>query len=695
MRGNGMTMRALAALVGGVALVGCQEPGRGPSIEGVDDQIAAVGQELVINLRAEDPDGDDIAFDFSADIEGIHDVAEVTKRPDGTGVFRWTPLADDVGTWYFDFSANDGTKSDIVTVEIEVRTTLGEGAVPMFREPLGSGTTLDLEVSACVEVPIVVEDQDDTEVVLAMEDPGIVGAELVQDSGLSGTWQWCPNKDQIEDDRHPLVLSADDEEHDKTLKNFLIVLRKPNKPDCPGEAPVVEHTPADVATVLDLQIGADISDDIGLKQAPLLYVTNEEPQVPIDFSALDVLEMALESGDMVSGRWTATVPNPVASAAEGTTAQLWYVISAGDNDDSAGDCDHVTDAPMDGTFVMRVTNSGVGGLGVCEPCTADVQCGGPDDYCVALGSEGDAFCMTDCATDDDCDADFSCLPIESVDGTVIKQCTPDSGLCGDPPDPECDDDALEENDSRAQAGAKPELDAGMHDALVSCSEDEDWYEVVLDEDTTIGALVEGGAASNLNLGLYEANGDEIVVAEGASSLEVVEECLGAGTYYLRVYAFGAMDNTYDLLLEKTPGSCGGACVDDSLEPDDAFGDATYAEVYPDPYTATDRMICSGDDDWYEIALYTSETVVVDLTFMQTSGDEDLDLHFHDDGGVDLTPCTEAMPATCTEAQGQGVDSDEHYEFTVAEAGCAPCTYFVRVRGWDGSENDYDLTIALQ
>jgi len=351
---------------------------------------------------------------------------------------------------------------------------------------------------------------------------------------------------------------------------------------------------------------------------------------------------------------------------------------------------------MDGTFVMTVTNpGGTGGLGVCDPCTADAQCGGKDDYCVALGSEGDAFCLTDCGTDDDCDAEFSCEPIESVDGTVVKQCKPDTGMCDDRPDPECEDDELEENDSRAQAAASPPLADGTIEGLVSCAEDEDWYEVVLTADNTLGALVDGGDASNLNLGLYDDDGNAIVVAEGASSLEVIEECLNAGTYYLRVYAFGAMDNTYELLVETTAGSCGGACEDDSFEPDDSFGDATYAEVYPDSYTTMNRMICSGDDDWYEIALYTNETVEIDLGFTQTSADEDLDLHFHDDGGVDLTPCTEAMPQTCTEAQGQGVNSDEHYEFTVTEAGCAPCTYFVRVHGFDGAENEYDLTIALQ
>jgi hypothetical protein len=107
------------------------------------------------------------------------------------------------------------------------------------------------------------------------------------------------------------------------------------------------------------------------------------------------------------------------------------------------------------------------------------------------------------------------------------------------------------------------------------------------------------------------------------------------------------------------------------------------------------LFWSDDDDWYEIALFTGEAVVVDLTFTDTMAGEDLDLHFHDDAGVDLTPCTEDMPGTCTAANGQSSSSNEHYEFDGVDAGCTPCTYYVRVHGFDGSQNDYDLSIALQ
>lgn len=672
---------------------GCKGDGHAPVFDGVSDQVAAVGAELVIELRASDADGDELSYTYDVELDGLD--ASISRRPDGGGVFRWTPLAEHVGTWYFDFVVSDGHLRDTITVAIDVRATLGQGAVPVFREPLGSGTTLDLAQAACIEVPIVIEDQDDSEVAIAIEAPGLEGGEIVQDDGLHGRLTWCPNKQAIADDRHPVVLSADDGDHDKTLKDFLIVLRRAPKPDCPGEAPVVEHAPVDLATVLDLELVAHVTDDMGLKQAPLLYSTLVEPSVPVDFAALDVVEMELVDGDLQDGSWRARLPNPVAAAPEGSSASLYYIISAGDNDDLTGDCDHVTDAPSEGTFSIVVTNDGsAGGLGPCEACSADAQCGRADDLCVAMGVQASGRCTIDCDVDADCDADFDCQPVESVDGAVAKQCMPTSGSCVVAP-PACEDDAHEDNDSRAQAQGQAALPAGDYGALVACDGDDDWYRVVVTGDTTIGALIDGGATTNLNLGLYAADGTALTVAEGASSFEAVEQCVPAGTYYVRVYAFGDGDNTYDLLLETSAGACTAACVDDDLEPDDTRLQATYAEVYPDGYSVTDRMICSGDDDWYEIALFTGEAVVVDLTFTDTVAGEDLDLHFHDDAGVDLTPCTEDMPATCTAANGQSGTSNEHYEFDGVDAGCTPCTYYVRVHGFDGSQNDYDLSIALQ
>ena len=72
----------------------------------------------------------------------------------------------------------------------------------------------------------------------------------------------------------------------------------------------------------------------------------------------------------------------------------------------------------------------------------------------------------------------------------------------------------------------------------------------------------------------------------------------------------------------------------------------------------------------------------------------LDVHLYDSTGVDLTPCSPASPGTCNLNNGQSADSNEHYVFTAPAACSSLCTYYVVVRGWDDSENQYDIRIEV-
>ena len=680
------------------AFVACAEDGRAPILEPIEDQVVAVGQELVINLRASDPDGGRIEYGFDSPVPGLNERAMISVRPDGTGVFRWTPLGADVGTWFVDFSATDGRLSDTVTASIDVRSAL-DGTAPIFREPLGSGTTLDLRHRACLDVDVVVEDQDDAWVDLGHAEPIIVGSELTQHTGLTGVWSWCPSKEQLVQDRYPLVLTADDGSNPTVSKNYLIVLRADGR-NCPGDGPVITHQPADVSSVLDLRITAQISDDVGLKHAPLLYWSTVEPKRPIDFSQLELVEMQLDSGDLASGTWTGRIPNPVATQGEGSQATVYYVISATDDDDPKGGCNHTTDLPEDGAFAVTVTNpGGYGGAGQCEPCSADVQCGAADDLCGTVGNTGHTFCLETCESNVDCDEGDACVFVMSVGGVGSKQCVPSNGVCSTS-GRTCEEDAFEPNDTRSEAAQGSALSPGVHQGLTMCAgangPSDDWYRIVVGSDSTVGALIEAAPVSaSVALGLHDAQGNPIEVAGGAGASKLVETCVPAGTYYWRVSTPGSQSISYDMLYELTPGSCAQACVDDAFEPNDSMAQATWAEVWPNPFVAPNLMICSGNEDWFEVELYTGETVEVELTFVQTNASEDLDLHFHSPQGVDLTPCTEQEPWLCSAAQGQSGTSNEFYQHTITQAGCSPCSYYVRVRGWNGSENDYDLRIALQ
>jgi hypothetical protein len=215
-----VTIRAIA--LGTLAFAAACAHGDPPDIAGLSDQVAVVGQQFVLELQGTDPDGDDLEYGVSSDLE-LESRATISKTPTGNGVFRWTPLAADVGLHTFDFKVDDGSNSTTVTIQIDVRAT--SAGVPVFREPLSSGRVVNLASEPCINVPIVIEDQDTAQVTIDHEAPQIAGATLTQSDGLTGNWKWCPTQAQVaESDRYTLVLSADDGDNPKVLKPYVIVL---------------------------------------------------------------------------------------------------------------------------------------------------------------------------------------------------------------------------------------------------------------------------------------------------------------------------------------------------------------------------------------------------------------------------------------------------------------------------------------
>src|SRR6185312_2724029 len=187
--------------------------------------------------------------------------------------FRWTPLAADLGEHAFDFKVSDGSNETTVTININVKSAIGSQTAPIFRQPLGTGTTIDLSRANCVDLDVVVEDQDTPNVKIAQEEPTIEGADLKSVDGQSATWHWCPSRAQEGEDRYTLTLSADDGDNPKTLKNYLVVLRGTGGggQSCPGAAPTIAHSPQNATTRLDLAPTATVSDDKGIKDSPLFY----------------------------------------------------------------------------------------------------------------------------------------------------------------------------------------------------------------------------------------------------------------------------------------------------------------------------------------------------------------------------------------------------------------------------------------
>ncbi|MCA9582783.1 MAG: PPC domain-containing protein, partial [Myxococcales bacterium] len=108
--------------------------------------------------------------------------------------------------------------------------------------------------------------------------------------------------------------------------------------------------------------------------------------------------------------------------------------------------------------------------------------------------------------------------------------------------------------------------------------------------------------------------------------------------------------------------------------------------YKAGYETKGNFICGGSDDWYRVDLAAGETFAVEATFVHTSASNDLDFHFLDATGKDLTPCSEQDTSTCSAFQGQSLDSNEYYDFTAEQGG----TYYLVVHGFARAENSYDI-----
>jgi hypothetical protein len=660
-----------------------------PVLQPITDQTAAVGVELVIELRATDADGDTMSFDFDA--PGIMDIksrAQLSTFADGVGRFRWTPQSSDrnVMPYPFDFKVTDGKATTTETVQITVADSPG-GTAPVFRQPLGTGTTLDLSMAMCIDVNILVEDSDSTMVTLADEDPKIDGAMLTQTDAFQGTWHWCPSAAQIAlQDRWTLHLSADDGTN-KTEKTYLIVLRTAQQMNCPGMPPMITHTPlAAQSTVADLAISADITDDIGVKSA-LLYWTTTMPTDPPDVTTMTPVTMNRTSGDALSGTWEGTIPNPVAGGMAGDKMTVYYLIEAKDNDDATGTCDHVVDSPMKGTYAVDVTNPGgmMRGTGVnCSPCSADIQCATGYE-CLQIGTAG-TFCAAECTGAGTCDANYSCSSsvLTSKDGTMGHYCRATSMTC--PPMMVCVEDSLEDNDaynnipdptsanimSATTSPCAASTNTVTCTNLVVCprnggtTDDEDWYVVTLPTDSIVSAEMKikdysVGSHADLDLFLSDANMGGLDISNGTGTTEYVSACQPASAMksLVNVYTFDnpVVASKYDLTVKRIP-------------PDSAEGmdnnNETVSQLGASGASVT-QNIC-GSDDWFWTILTEREALKVDVKFTQRSPNEELNAKLmRDNCASGASP----MPV----AMGGPVDGGVRIDYHSPDGG-ADCYYVV-------------------
>jgi hypothetical protein len=703
---------ATLALLG----VGCG-PTQAPIIEPLGDQTAVVGVELALTLRARDPRGGTVTFSFAApdlpDLKSRPMPATLQSFADGVAIFRWTPMAGDSNARHpIDFRAASGRASSVETVQVTVKDSVGVG--PIFREPAGSGTTIDLDKEKCKDVPIVVQDDAATQVSIAEELPRIDGAQLMSTAPFEALWHWCPTQAQAQASSvYQLRLSADDGQNPKVQKTppYLIVLRSSTKGNCPGDAPTVQHTPpGPQATVQDLVVKATISDDVGLKGPPLLYWSTTAPGSPPDVTKMTPVAMVAEpGGTTMAATYDGTIPNPVAASPAGTVKTVYYLFVVRDNDDPTGGCDHTTQLPPSppGAFTIAVTNPGMqAGAALCAPCTHDVQCAGPSGACLTIGMG--SFCSRGCGDAlAACPTGYTCSTgnTVSVDGAQARACLPASGLCGMVPNTLCTNDRLEANDSRTGIvnATSKDLPPGAYPDLIMCPPsatvvDEDWYGITVAQDAKVSVNIDGPTGpdkSDIDLELVDGAGGLLAFSGSLTNTESVSYCVfgAAGKQvFAHVTTFDLMPKPAPYALNVTLAATNCSCAD-ALDPSNSAAQAVDLgrPLSPAAKTYSSLRICTGEDDWFAVTLNAADKIVVDLTFTQTTAAQDLDVHFYaPDGTTDLTPCP---PVTsCMINNGQSSHSNEHFEWTIPAGQGGK--YFVVVRGYNGGANTYDFAAKV-
>lgn len=206
-----------------VAAVGCGPTGGdAPAFLELEDHSGVVGREIFFEVRAADPELTALRFGLDGSAPTASSASLTPAGNGSSAIFRWTPTAADVGLWIFDFRVSDGVHETVESVAIAVDQTAGDA--PVFRQPLGAGTTFDLADGPCVTLAIHVDDPDSSFVEVTQGEPLIEGATLSEAPG-GYVWEWCPTGQQAASgDSFVLTLTADDGEH-QTTKHFLVVLR--------------------------------------------------------------------------------------------------------------------------------------------------------------------------------------------------------------------------------------------------------------------------------------------------------------------------------------------------------------------------------------------------------------------------------------------------------------------------------------
>ncbi len=484
------------------------------------------------------------------------------------------------------------------------------------------------------------------------------GAAITTVGPKSARFDWTPSSDQVmASERWTIQIEADDGSHPPVPLDYVVVLQQGAKEGCPGMPPTITITsPGDGDQVMGTSypVVVNVSDDMGIRDAPLLYWTTTAPDDP---SAPDVTMFNQVTFATDPSGYRALVPS--LGLAPGATAQVYFVVSATDDDDPTGTlCDHHTETPL---HQFTAVSGGGGDAAVCDPCTASTECA--SGLCATAAGGG--RCLDRCDGGMTC-ATGTCGDRVSVEGSVAQGCGDVAAVCDGGSTPGgCTDDTYEDNDTIAQAAAGTDMLSGQ-----ICADDPDYYRYDVSSGTLVDVTLSGFHTSDgdLDLHLLDPSGTILASSAGVSDIERASYCMAtSGSLYAEVLGYMGAENHYDLSVTETAGGC---CMDDPGEPDNAPSAARAISG-----SSFDGTICPGDDDYLSFSVTGPSHAVVTLVLGASAGIGTWSLSGPGGGLVGAsrtTSATETITADLTD----------------------PGTYVIHVLGYSGAEGSYTGSVML-
>ncbi len=585
--------------MGLVGLCGCAGD-TVPTLLPLEPQSVNVNETLTLQLTIQNPDGLPVEFDFAGPpLPSLDLTTTLTGTPVGA-VFRWTPLASHVGSHQLDFTVSSSAGSSTQSVVITVVPQLG--AAPVFIQP-GKGGTYDLDKIDCVKFDLEVKDDDTTQVAILPAATLPQGAQLETRGDKRARLEWCPNDEQVNESLTWILrFQADDGEHTPTQHTYTAVLRKEAKDGCPGTPPTVEVvSPGDGAQVVSsggFPITIKVTDDTGIRDAPILYYATSEPPDLVNPDPADFEQETF--AESPSGAVFAAAIPPL-GLAEGEEATVWYFVSAVDNDDEAGTtCDHRTDTDV---FTFVASTEG-GKAAACDLCTASDGC--DTGICAAAGK-----CVPKC---DGCDT--QCDTVTTIEGQSVGSCgeTPT-----DPPDnSECTPDTL----ANSTVEDAVSLLGGAIAGSICAADEADYFSFTSGLDANVTFSLSDLDEHDLDLAIVDASGNTLGVASTAKAVETVALCVASGsTTFAKVYSYqyaAKKWGAYQIEAESSPGDC---CDNDSKEPDNSIADAWLA--FSDSFEGT---LCPLDKDYINFFVDAPDHVEISLDYEGAVKFVDITIH---------------------------------------------------------------------